>query len=155
MAVGEGHSEDQWLACIGGIYVTRFCGVSMHRKNAYGFGGAHALEVAIDLKGSTTYDAYAVVVDTDEHWGAVERARAAAHDIVVIEHAPCLEAVLLDVAGQRPLRRTPENKRAFKEHFGDCAHRSGLLARKFDRDTIDSARTRIEPVDSLLRLIKC
>jgi len=136
------------------LYLPRNSGTTLHRKNARGHGGAGALGLALELQKSTEYDRYAVLVDTDRHWGDDERALATRNDIVVIEQRPCLEAVLLRIDGQTAHAQTRENKAAFRERYGDDASRDGLIGRKFTRQMFDAARSRVEALDQLLRLIR-
>lgn len=154
LAVCEGYAEDQLACTVRDLYLARNCGTTLQRRNAHGYGGAHALEVALDLKESTEYDRYAVLVDTDRHWGEAERALAARHGIVAIEHRPCLEAMLLAVDRQPARASTRDYKAAFRERYGDDASRDGLIARHFTREMFDGARDRVEALDRLLGLIR-
>ncbi|MGH8260286.1 MAG: hypothetical protein ACREUG_11400 [Steroidobacteraceae bacterium] len=155
LLVCEGDAEDQLACFIRDLYLPRNCGTVLHRKNARGYGGARTLELAIGLKGTTAYDEYGVMVDTDQHWGEAERASAQQHGIVPIENHPCLEAMLLQVAGQKTRQLTQENKAAFEARFGSPAHRDGVIARHFTREMFDNARGRIASLGKLLSLIRC
>jgi hypothetical protein len=154
LLVGEGDGEDQLARVIRDLYLPRNCGTTLTRKNAHGFGGAGALTRAIELKSQTAYDTYAVMVDTDQHWGDAERLLATQHDIATLENHPCLEAVLLDVDGHKPSAVTAENKRVFQRRYGGPAGRDGVIRRHFTREKFDAARARIEAIDRLLRLIR-
>jgi hypothetical protein len=155
MLVCEGDAEDQCARVIRDLYLPRNCGTTLHRKNAHGHGGAGALKVAIQLRGQTEYDSYAVLVDTDQHWGDVERALARQHHITPIENAPCLEAVLLAVDSLRPYPQTRDNKAIFAERYGGPASREGVIRRHFPRGKFDEARSRVNAIEQLLRLIRC
>lgn len=155
LAVGEGDAEDQLICVIRDLYLPRNCGTTLRRSNSHGHGGAGALRLALDLQQSTAYDRCAVLVDTDRHWGELERASAGRHGIVAIEHHPCIEAALLSIAGRRVYTGTRENKAAFRDRYGDDASRDGLIRRHFTREMFDRARERVESVDRLLKLIRC
>ena len=154
LAVCEGDAEEQLVCVIRDLYLPRDCGTTLHRKNARGHGGAGALRLALELQKSTGYDRYAVLVDTDQHWGNNERALAAENAIVAIEQHPCIEAVLLRIDGQTAYAQTRENKAAFRDRYGDDASRDGLIGRKFTRQMFDAARNRVEALDQLLRLVR-
>ncbi len=155
LLVCEGDAEDQLARVIRDRYLPRNCGTTLARKNARGYGGARTLELAVELKNTTAYDEYGVMVDTDRHWGEAERTRAQQHGIVVIENHPCLEAMLLEIAGHRSRRQTQENKATFEAQFGSPAHREGVIERHFTREMFDNARSRIASLHKLLSLIRC
>jgi|SRR5579872_2168964 len=155
MLICEGDAEDQLARVTRDLYLERNCGTTLHRKNAHGHGGAGALELAIQLRAQTGYHDYAVLIDTDQHWGDPERARARANGIISIENHPCLEAVLLQVDSQRAYQNTRDNKAAFETLYGGPASRDGVIRRHFPREKFDNARTRVAPIDQLLRLIHC
>jgi hypothetical protein len=151
----EGKAEWQLARVIRDLYLPRNCGTALYAKDANGYGGARTLAIAIDVKGSAAYAQYGVLVDTDQHWGETERTLARTHQIAAIEDSPCIEAVLLDVAGEKPRMTTDENKAAFEKRFGGPAHRDNVIARHFDRAIFDAARDRVAAINSFLRLIRC
>jgi hypothetical protein len=153
--VGEGDGEWQLGVHVRDLYLPRFCGTALHIKNARGFGGRHALGVALELKAVGAYDAYGVMVDTDSLWDNEDRQLARNAGIVAIENDPSLEATLLRIDGCAVARTTAENKRIFADRFGGPAHRDGIIKRHFDHAKIESARTIVEPVDRLLKLLRC
>jgi hypothetical protein len=155
LVVCEGDAEEQLICVIRDLYLPRNCGTVLHRKNARGHGAAGALELALELQKSTAYDQYALLADTDKHWGGDERALAARNRVAAIEQEPCLEAVLLRI-DRRPVHaETRENKAAFRARYGDDASRDGLIRRRFTRQMFDDARDQVEALDRLLRLIRC
>ena len=93
--VGEGAGDCQLVVHIRDLFLHRFCGVALTIKNARGFGGRHALGLALELKAVGAHDAYGVMIDTDRLWGDEERRVASQAGIVVIENNPSLEATLL------------------------------------------------------------
>lgn len=155
LTVCEGDAEEQLACVIRDLYLPRNCGTTLHRKNARGHGGAGALRLALELQQSSVYDRYAVLADTDRHWGDEERVVAARNAIVAIEQRPCIEAMLLQIDGQTAYAQTRDNKAAFRDRYGDDANRDGLIGRKFTRQMFDAARNRVEALDQLLRLIRC
>jgi hypothetical protein len=153
--VGEGDGEWQLSVHVRDLYLPRFCGTALQIKNARGWGGRHALSLALELKALDAHDAYGVMIDTDRLWGDEERRVASKSGIVVVENDPSLEATLLRIEGCAVARTTAENKRIFEGRFGGPAHRAGVIKRHFDRAKIDSARSRIGPLDVLLKLLRC
>ena len=154
LVICEGEAEDQLAQLIRDLYLPRHCGTRLQRRNAHGHGGAGALRLALEMKASTEFHRYGVLVDTDRHWGNAERALAQQHSVVAIENDPCLEAVLLKVAGERAHRATSDNKAAFEQRFGSPANREGVLERHFTRAMFDGARTSIGAIDTFLQLIR-
>ena len=125
--VGEGDGEWQLGVQVRDLYLPRFCGTALTIKNARGFGGRHALGIALELKAVGAYDAYGVMVDTDRLWGNDDRRLASSAGIVAIENDPSLEATLLRIDGCAVARTTPENKRIFENRFGGPPHRDGVI----------------------------
>jgi hypothetical protein len=153
--VGEGDGEWQLSVHVRDLYLPRFCGTALTIKNARGFGGRHALSQALELKAVGTHDAYGVMIDTDRLWDDQDRQVANKAGIVAIENTPSLEATLLRIDGCAVARTTADNKRIFADRFGGPAHRSGVIKRHFDRAKIDSARSSVAPLDTLLSLLRC
>ena len=153
--VCEGYGECHFAYHIRDLYLPRNCGTALQVRNARGFGGQHALSLAFALQASGGHDAFGVMIDTDRHWGDAERITATEAGIVAIENNPSLEATLLKIDGYAVARTTAENKRTFEHRFGGPAHREGVIRRHFDRPKIDSARLNVEPLDTLLRLLRC
>jgi hypothetical protein len=155
LLVGEGQAEIELAKLVRDLFLPRNCGTVLQHQNAGGYGGAAALTLAIAQKKQTEYDAYAVLIDTDQHWSDAERQLARDRGIVAIESAPCLEAVLLQADGKKPRRQTRDNKAAFEEAYGSPAHRHGVLQRHFTRETFESSRRQIQTIADLLALIRC
>jgi len=153
--VGEGDGDCQLVVHVRDLYLPRFCGIALTIKNARGFGGRHALSLALELKALDAHDAYGVMIDTDRLWGDKERRVASKTGIVAIENDPSLEATLLRIDGCATARTTAGNKRIFESRFGGPAHRAGVIKRHFDRAKIDSARSSVGPLGTLLQLLRC
>jgi hypothetical protein len=153
LLVCEGYAEIELARVIRDLYLPRGCGVSLRAENRRGYGGAAALELAIQRQRVGDYDHYAVLVDTDAHWSNVERQLAVANGITAIECTPCLEAILLKLDHQRFHERTSDNKAEFERVYGGSAHRPGVIQRNFPRSKFDDARQRIPTIDRLLALL--
>lgn len=153
LLVCEGYSEVELARVVRELYLPRYCGISLRAENRRGYGGQAVLERAIQRKREAEYDRFGVLVDTDQHWTDAERELAAAHDITAIECAPCIEAMLLDVDGQRVQARTSDNKTAFERAYGGPASRQGVIERNFPRKKFDDARARVVAVARLLAFI--
>jgi hypothetical protein len=153
LLVCEGYADDHFARLVRDLYLERDCGTVLQRRNARGYGGARALELAIELRGHTEHNAYGVLVDTDRHWGNRERDLARDAGITVIENDPCLEATLLAIDGQRVYRTTRDNKVAFEQLYGGPASRDGVIRRNFPRAKLDAGRGRVAVVDRFLRFI--
>lgn len=153
LLVCEGYAEVELMRVVRELYLPRYCGTSLRAENRRGFGGAAALQLAIQRKHEGDYDRFGVLVDTDRHWTEAERQLADRHAIVAIECTPCIEALLLTVDGQRVHARTPDNKAEFERVYGGPPNRPGLIARHFTRAKFDGARPRVHTVDRLLSFL--
>jgi hypothetical protein len=148
LIVCEGYAEVELVRVLRDIYLPRGCGYSVRPENCRGGGGVLAL--TIQRQQEAVYDRYGLVIDTDKHWTAENRATAKAHGITAVECTPCLEAMLLAVDGQRVHAGTPENKVEFERVYGGPASRPGVIARHFPRSKFDAARARAVALDQLL-----
>jgi hypothetical protein len=154
LLVCEGYAEHEFARVIRDHYLPRDCGTTLQPKNSR-LGMPHALELAIQIHAQGSYDEYALIVDTDQHWDSAARSRAQANGIVVVENEPCLEATLLKVDKQKTYQSAPENKTAFEAAYGGPAHREGVIRRHFPRNKLDGARAQVAAIDQLLRVIRC
>lgn len=68
--------------------------------------------------------------------------------------SPCLEALLLAIAGQRVPADTPACKRAFRQHFGHEAHTEALYPAHLPRPVLDTAAVRIDLLQRLIHLLQ-
>jgi hypothetical protein len=153
LLICEGDAEVAFATLLRDLYLPRGCGKSLTSRNRRGFGAAAAVKMAIEERRRGGFDKYGVLIDTDAGWGAAVQALARRNQLATIECVPCLEAVLLAVKEIKPHNLTADNKRLFREAFGDSAHRSGLLARNFTREEFDRARTRVATIDAVLRFL--
>jgi hypothetical protein len=93
------------------------------------------------------------LVDTDTDWGDTQRAHARRHRVTVFESDPCLEAMLLRVAGYQPPGTTAECKQAFQKRFGTAAHDERVYERHFGCEVLEAARARVPVLDQLLHYL--
>ncbi len=155
LLVCEGYAEVEWVRVIRDLYLPRGCGISLRSENRRGHGGSAALTLAVQRRREGDYDRVGVVVDTDQHWGDAQRQMAIEHGIAAIECIPCIEAMLLNVDGQRAHARTADNKNAFEVAYGGPANRPGIIQRHFPRAKFDHARSRVLAVNRCLTLLNC
>lgn len=153
LIVGEGKAECCLVQVLRSLYLPRDSGVSLTIKDGQGFGGQRTLERAQELRTHTPYDSCGIIIDTDGHWTAAERQLAVAGNITPFENAPCLEALLLTMLGERTHAATAANKRAFESKFGNEPHRDGLLERLITREIVDGGRPRIPILRELLSFL--
>lgn len=104
LIVGEGLAEEVFLRHLKRVYVERGH-KTITVKNAKGKGGGHVLAYTAGQRKAADYDQVAALLDTDADWNDERRALAQRQRIHVFEATPCLEALLLDIAGKGPLRR--------------------------------------------------
>jgi hypothetical protein len=149
LLVGEGLAEVGVLNLIKALYVARGS-KAVTVKNAKGHGGRAVLDYAHRQSRAADYDETAVLLDTDADWDDAQRALAKRSKITVFEATPCLEAVLLRIAGHAVPHSTTHCKRDFKNHYGAEAHEFGLIERHFDQAVFDAARDRVPVLDSLI-----
>lgn len=152
LLVGEGLAEQVFLSHLKALYVVRgHKQVSI--KNAKGKGGAHVLDYTRRQGLQAAFDEKAALLDIDTDWGDEQRASAREWDIEVIEAQPCLEALLLRIAGQRVPHGTEACKKAFAKKFGSPAHEAAVLQRHFTREVLDNARPTVPALDQLIRFL--
>jgi hypothetical protein len=153
LLVCEGYAEVEFTRVVRDIYLPRGCGTSLRPENRRGYGGAAALELAIQRRAEGAYDRYGLLIDTDQHWSDEHRQRAKTNGICVVECTPCLEAVLLSVGNQKTYPATRDNKAAFDRVYGGPPNRPGLIARHFTRQVFDDARQRVTTIDQILTFV--
>ncbi len=155
LLVGEGHAEEAWLRHLKGLYAPRGSGVAVTIRNARGKGAAHVVDYAIRQTRNAAYDRVVAVLDTDTDWSDVVRKRASQAHIDVIACIPCLEVLLLQVAGVavRECSTSVQIKQRFELQFGAAAHEPRIYEKHFGREQLDQARLRLEELDRLLRAL--
>lgn len=154
LLVGEGHAEQQFLLHLKALYVVRGS-KSVTIKNAKGKGGRHVLTYTLRQGKQAAYDQMGTLLDTDTDWDAREQARARRGRVQVFESTPCLEALLLRIAGYGvPSGDTLTVKRAFSQRFSDPAHAPRVYEQFFDLAVLNTARARIDVLANLLRFLE-
>jgi hypothetical protein len=152
LLVGEGLAEQVFLSHLKALYVVRG-----HKqvtvKNAKGKGGAHVLDYTRRQGLQAAFDETAALLDTDTDWGDEQRALAKKWGIEVIEAQPCLEALLLRIAGQRVPHATEACKKAFAKQFGAPAHEAAVLERHFTQAVLDKARAAVPALEQLVQFL--
>ncbi len=152
LLVGEGLAEQVFLSHLKALYVPRgHKQVSI--KNAKGKGGTHVLDYTRRQGLQAAFDETATLLDTDTDWGDEQRTLAREWGIEVIEAQPCLEALLLRIAGQRVPHGTDACKKAFAKAFGAPAHEAAVLERHFTREVLDNARATVPALALLMQFL--
>lgn len=123
-------------------------------KTAKGKGGAHVLDYTRRQGMQADFDQMAALLDTDTDWGDAQRELALALGIEVFEAHPCLEALLLCIAGQRVPSTTAQCKKAFKQKFQAEAHAPGLFERHFPQDVLEQARNQVPELARLVNFLR-
>jgi hypothetical protein len=154
LIVGEGDAEVEFLRHLGRLYFQRGSGLRLFIKNAYGKGGRHVLERADRARQNIHYDHVAIMIDTDSDWSDRERAAAKRLHIQPLESVPCIEAVLLRIAGEPASGSSQTLKRQFRAAFGSDAHDEKIYPRHFSFDVIETARSKEQLVDAILELLR-
>lgn len=149
LLVGEGLAEQAFLNHIKALYVERGS-KQVAVKTAKGKGGAHVLDYTRRQGMQAAFDQVGTLLDTDTDWNDEQRALALQLGIEVFEANPCLEALLLRVAGHRIPLTTKQCKKAFKQKFQAEAHAPGLFERHFPKDTLDQARKHVPELERLV-----
>lgn len=154
LIVCEGYAEEELVRHIRALYLHRATALALSTKNARGKGAKHVLDHALRVRKRIRYDAFAVLLDTDQDWDENQQKRADANGIQVLGSAPCLEAWLLAVNGHAARESSALNKRDFERIYGTHAHDPAVYRNHFPKDVLDRARTGIEVLEQLLALLR-
>jgi hypothetical protein len=121
--VVEGFTEEAFCKYLKSVFA-RDCGINVEIHNSRGGSPMDIVRSALTRPG---FDRTLVVHDTDldlpETWAA--KARKAGHEMV--PSTPCIEALFLEILGERVPTNTDECKRAFSKHMTDqqkCDYRT-------------------------------
>lgn len=153
LAVGEGKAELVLLRHLKMLYLPRGCGISLRVQGGFGKGGRGVIDYAERIGTGADFDRRIVLLDNDSHWDDEQRARAVQAGFDVVESAPCLEAWLLSIHGERRVRDSRQCKREFARRFGCDAHHETVYAKHFDRKRLDGARSQVATLARLLDLL--
>ena len=121
--VVEGFTEEAFCKYLKSEFAWN-CGINVEIHNSRGGSPMDIVRSALTRPG---FDRTLVVYDTDldlpETWAA--KARKAGHEMV--PSTPCIEALFLEILGERVPTNTDECKRAFSKHMTDqqkCDYRT-------------------------------
>lgn len=155
LIVGEGFADCDFLRHLKALYVGRSSNKTVTIKNARGKGGRHVLKTALDevKHKEAAYDEVAVLLDTDTDWDDALRAKARKSKVTVFESTPCLEAVLLRIAGHRAPEVTALCKRDFEQRFRHQAHDPEVWPEHFQKAVLEQAKARVPVLANILALL--
>lgn len=153
LLVGEGRTEEAFLAHIKQLYVSRNCGLRVSIKNARGKGAKHVIEWTRRQIANVAYDQVATMLDTDTDWSPAVAKMAEAKKIQVLMSEPCFEALML-----RLLRENPTgDAKALKKQFAPFVNHDSTLpqhyATHFSPDLLQAGRALEPTIDKLLKLV--
>lgn len=152
LIVGEGYADYHFLRHVRSLFTAGGCGPAVTVRNARGRGALNVIRSATSL--SRDFDKTGAFFDTDTDWNEHARRLADSSRIITFANEPCIEAVLLRIAGETTIpANSQECKRAFRKKFKGDAHAEGLIPRFFGKDSIAQSRTKITVVDSLLKAL--
>ena len=153
LIVVEGDTELAFVDYLKGL-CGRNCGTRVTSENAHGGSGDVALKLTIKL--CKPYDACACLYDTDRAPRLKKSIRKAKQlGIIEIQSTPCIEALLLEILGERIPATTDECKRTMQRILGnDSLTEVSTFEKHFPQDLIERQRTSVSQLDSLLNLIK-
>jgi hypothetical protein len=153
LLVGEGNAEENFLRHLKELYVERHGGVAVTIRNAHGKGAANVVDHARKQQRNADYDVVAALLDTDTDWNDATRKAARQGKVNPVLCTPCLEAVLLEIAGApAPGQDSRQLKRTFARHFG-CDAAQLDFSVHFGRELLEARRGQIDQLDTLLRLM--
>jgi hypothetical protein len=153
LVVGEGLAEATFLKHLKSLYLVRGQ-ASLTVKNAKGKGGRQVLEFTLRQRRAADYDRMATLLDTDADWDDAQRARARKEKVTVFESSPCIEALLLRVAGHSVPPTSTLCKQAFAQRFGAPAHRQEVYDRHFTVGVLNEAKDRVPLLDALVKYLR-
>jgi hypothetical protein len=154
LLVGEGDAEVAFLGLLKALYVHRGSGVAVTIKNAHGKGAENVIDVARRQCQNKGFDAVAALFDTDVGWNDGTRKTAKRHGIFPLLCTPCLEALLLGIAGV-PIEglNTDQLKNRFKHHFG-CDASALPMPQHFNQALIEQKASDFPTLANLVHLLK-
>ncbi len=151
--VCEGYAEESFVKHMRSIYLGRRGNLALSTRNAHGKGGRNVLRYALTPSVRAGFDVVAIFLDSDTNWDDSQRKIAQQKGIHVLESDPCLEALLLTIAGHPSTGDSANRKRLFAAKFGAEAHEASVYALHFEQAVLDAARGRVPVLDRLLKLI--
>lgn len=153
LVVGEGDSEEAFLKHLRSLYCSGGRGPAVTVRNAHGKGPEHVIDHARRLAQQFDFDRYAALLDTDLPWTASTVKTAAKYRISMLGAEPCLEGLLLKILAQPVPPQSAQCKQRMSAMGLDLTS-SSAYGDRFNQDRLESARTRIEMLESLLALFE-
>ena len=131
----------------------RNCGTRVTPENAHGGSGDVVLKLAIKL--CKAYDARACMYDMDRAPETKKYIRKAEQiGIQEIKSTPCIEALLLEILGEKVPASTDACKRAMQRIVGDDSLTEiATFEKYFPKDLIQRRRSEVSELGALMRLI--
>ena len=148
--VAEGEHDKALLRHLKRCVGRRTSDFTVTISNAHGRGAKHVIDKAKAHK-RNGYDSAAAFFDTDTDWN--DAVRKAATGIILLPSDPCLEAMLLRVAGIR-VRDGDDLKARFAPLVNDRPGDPDAYALHFPLDRLRAARTWEKTIDRLLTLFE-
>jgi hypothetical protein len=155
LLVGEGDAEENFLRHLKALYVERHAGVAVTIRNAHGKGAANVVDHARKQQRNADFDAVAALLDTDTDWNDATRKQARLGKVHPVPCSPCLEAMLLEIAGVAAHGQNSQQlKKTFARHFGcDAAQLDFSTRDEFTRARLDACHSRVAQLGVLVRLM--
>lgn len=152
LIVVEGDTELTLVNYLKGL-CGRNCGTRVTAENAHGGSGDVALKLAIKL--SKPFDACACLYDTDRAPTIKKTIRKAKQlGIIEIQSTPCIEALLLEILGEKVPASTEDCKRAMQRIVGeDSLTEIATFEKYFPKDLIERRKSEVSQLGDLMRLI--
>ena len=153
LIVVEGDTEYAFVKYLKGL-CGRDCGTRVTIENGHGGGGDSVLKKTIQL--GTPYDVCVCLYDTDRMptaKGHIQKAKRLG--IIEIASTPAIEALFLEILGERIPPETADCKRALQQLLGgDKLTAQGTFEKHFPKDLLERQRAFVTPLDQLLQMIK-
>jgi hypothetical protein len=153
LIVVEGDTEYAFVKYLKGL-CGRDCGTRVTIENGHGGGGDSVLRKTIQL--GTAYDVCVCLYDTDRMPTAKGHIRKAIRlGIIEIASAPAIEALFLEILGQRPPTETAACKRALQQLLGDDKLTAqGTFEKHFPQDLLERQQASVACLDQLYGCIQ-
>lgn len=131
----------------------RNCGTRVTPENAHGGSGDVVLEMAIKL--GKDFDARACMYDMDRAPETKKHIRKAKQiGIKEIKSTPCIEALLLEILGEKVPASTDDCKRAMQRIVGeDSLTEIATYEKYFPKELIERRKSEVPQLDVLMGLI--
>lgn len=152
LLVGEGRTEEAFLNHVKRIYTSRGCGLSVTIKNARGKGAQHVVEWTARQRGIASFDAVAVLLDTDQDWSDAIARKAKLARIQVLKSEPFFEAMMLRLIRQSDFGDTRTLKARFDPYVGNNPLAFENYVTHYGRDCLEAGKATEPTIEALLKL---